>query len=204
MLISDFSKYLREIGSHKVVGVKIHNHMHDNQSSELAKEIYKEYIFCLIFDNNTEGSSCANVTGNKRKELSISVINSQIVYELRSVKNFGALTHIPIGKAEMGDLIEDEVGSHAPIPREDKLRSTNRGFDKVPLWIFRGGSGLGKSFLAHKIQDLTVFETDAWKTLPDVITEDIVVLGNKYKHTVEDITSRTRNRNVIISNFESI
>ena len=198
----DFSEYLREIGSHKVVGMKIHNHIHNNRGTVLAGETYKEYIYCLILDNNTENS----LTEVKRKEFSISVINSEIVYELRSVENFGALTHVPRGKLEIGDLVEDGVGPQAP--RADivnkKMRSTNRGFDKVPLWIFKGESGLGKSFLAHKLQDLSVFETDAWKTLPDVITEDIVVLGNKYQHTVEDITSRTRNRDVIVSIFESI
>jgi len=188
MDVSDLDTYLSEIPSHKIIGLKIHNHLQDT-----IDEIYKEYIFCLLFENN------------RRQELVITVINSLIMLDLREVKMFGALTHIPkriTQSLKITDLLSLE--NETFNVNFDKLRGTNRGFDKVPLWIFRGASGIGKSFLAHNLNNLTVFETDSSPTLPDIIVDDIVVLGNKYPHTLDDVIIRTFNRNIIINTFERI
>jgi hypothetical protein len=71
-----------------------------------------------------------------------------------------------------------------------------------PVWIFHGASALGKSYLAEMIQsrsDLTVYETDISSKLPDSISTDIVVLGNKYKDfTLEQVTSRCNTDSTII------
>jgi hypothetical protein len=67
------------------------------------------------------------------------------------------------------------------------------------VWIFRGDSNLGKSYLAH-CSDLSVFETDAHSTLPHNITEDIIVLGNKYCHSLNDIKSCVT-KTIIIVDF---
>jgi len=63
---------------------------------------------------------------------------------------------------------------------------------KRKVWIFHGDSTAGKSFLAEKIRTerLTVYETDSSEKLPEVITEDIIVLGNKYDFTQEDIIEK--------------
>lgn len=184
MNVSDLN--FSELSSHKIMGLKVHNHLHEDDD-----EIYKEYIFCLLFDDNT------------RHELSITVINSMIIYDLIPVKMFGALTHIPkritqtLTIQDLVLLTNDEFKVDF-----DKLRSTQRGFDKVPMWIFRGASGLGKSFLAHNLNNLKIYETDSSPTLPDIIADDIVVLGNKYPYTTDDIIVRAPNRNIIINTFE--
>lgn len=124
----------------------------------------------------------------------------EVILEYNSLEEvvfFGALTHVPTklsSKLLVSDVTENnKVKMHL-------FRSTKRGFDKVPLWIFKGPSAIGKSFVAH-LTNLSVFETDAYETLPELILEDIVVLGNKYPHTVKDVVSRTKDRNVILNNF---
>ena len=74
-----------------------------------------------------------------------------------------------------------EMGIFAPTARKLSAR---------PVWLLSGGSGLGKTFLASKLEGLMVYETDLCETLPEVITEDIIVVGNKYCHSVADIVSR--------------
>lgn len=70
----------------------------------------------------------------------------------------------------------------------------HRQKDKRPVWLFKGGSGLGKTYLAYLIKDgnsyKRVYDTDKDDELPDVITADVIVLGNKYDFTIEDIKSR--------------
>jgi hypothetical protein len=70
------------------------------------------------------------------------------------------------------------------------FEETVRAKDKRPVWIFKGESNSGKSFLSHKLSGLTVYETDVSDTLPDIIKEDVVVIGNKYKFDIEDIKSK--------------
>ena len=65
-----------------------------------------------------------------------------------------------------------------------------RQYDKAVVWVFKGGSGLGKSYLASRVKDKEVFETDAYKELPEKILADIIVLGNKYSYTVEELSER--------------
>lgn len=60
---------------------------------------------------------------------------------------------------------------------------------KRKVWIFKGDSLLGKTFLSDKI-DLNKYETDSSPTLPELLTEDIIVLGNKYSFLLEDIIQR--------------
>lgn len=69
-----------------------------------------------------------------------------------------------------------------------------RAMTKTPIWIFNGQSGLGKSTLARFIvgnsEDYAVLETDAYDELPEMIWQSIIVIGNRNKFTVDDITSR--------------
>jgi len=56
--------------------------------------------------------------------------------------------------------------------------------------IFKGNSGLGKSYLAQLIKNKTVYETDSNMELPEIIHDDIIVIGNKYNFTVDDVKKR--------------
>ena len=74
---------------------------------------------------------------------------------------------------------------------------------KRKVWIFKGKSGSGKTFLSDKI-DLSKYETDCSENLPDELKEDIIVIGNKYKFKVKDIKKRIINSDdceIIVVNF---
>lgn len=63
--------------------------------------------------------------------------------------------------------------------------------EKRPVWIFKGGSGLGKSYISSFCRDFkNIYETDCSESLPDVIYSDIIVLGNKYKFSEDEIKLR--------------
>jgi len=70
------------------------------------------------------------------------------------------------------------------------FKETIRAKEKRPVWLFMGDSNLGKSFLSDKMIGMTKYETDSNKELPNVITETIIVLGRRYKFTIDDIKSR--------------
>lgn len=77
----------------------------------------------------------------------------------------------------------------------DKFSEPVREFDNMPVWIFKGESGVGKTFLSSMIKDdMTIFETDDYLELPDNIVADIIVIGNRCKTereiTVHDIEKR--------------
>lgn len=66
-----------------------------------------------------------------------------------------------------------------------------RQLEKRPVWIFYGASCLGKSYLASFATEFkTFYETDICKNLPKVLTEDIIVIGNKYKFSIDDIKAK--------------
>lgn len=81
----------------------------------------------------------------------------------------------------------------------DLFVKTIRAKEKRPVWIFIGESNIGKSYLSSLMsQKLTVYETDSNQTLPDVLTESIIVVGNKYKFDISDITKRIFGESEII------
>ncbi len=67
------------------------------------------------------------------------------------------------------------------------FKETVRAKNLRPVWIFKGKSNSGKSFLASKLNDLEVYETDSNEELPTSITASIIVLGNKYNYSIDDI-----------------
>lgn len=84
---------------------------------------------------------------------------------------------------------------------EELFTETNRAMDKRPVWIFKGDSGLGKSYIAGIIANSdrakTVYETDAHEEL-ETIEADIIVVGNKYDHSLEEIESKIKGEHEII------
>ena len=67
-----------------------------------------------------------------------------------------------------------------------------RAMDKRPVYVVCGESGLGKSSVTSRLNRniYSVYETDTSEELPDYITADVIVLGNKYKHTLADVKSK--------------
>lgn len=84
---------------------------------------------------------------------------------------------------------------------EELFTETNRAMNKRPVWIFKGDSGLGKSYIAGIIANSDrakiVYETDAHEEL-DSIEADIIVVGNKYDHSLEEIESKIKGEHEII------
>lgn len=144
---------------------------------------------------------------------------------LKLVKNFGSLTHVP-KEVMFIDFDEKTVKpQNSPIHdmdfkceyfevdcyggdeyypvgcvkvNMDFFKSTGRGYNKPVIHVFHGASNLCKSYLAHKASDC-VYETDSSKDLPDKIYNEIVVVGNKYDHDLEDIKSRCQGHVIDVS-----
>ena len=65
--------------------------------------------------------------------------------------------------------------------------------EKRPVWIFAGGSGLGKSTIGRflELQGKVIYETDSDQKLPNLIMADVIVAGNRNKSlTIDDICAR--------------
>lgn len=89
---------------------------------------------------------------------------------------------------------------HVGIAKE-LFVETSRSMKKRPVWIFKGDSGLGKSYIAGIIANSdkmkNVYETDAHEKLSD-IEADVIVIGNKYNHSLEEIKSKIQGEHEII------
>lgn len=86
-----------------------------------------------------------------------------------------------------GDSYYPSGGYHVDM---DLFIKTDRHKDKRPVWIFTGESNSGKSFLSSHITELNTYETDSNSVLPENITEDIIVLGNKYEFSIDDVRNK--------------
>lgn len=146
--------------------------------------------------------------------------------EIREVENFIGMTH----KAKRSDLeivvehgedgtLADQGNEIFELEEDDDyypngygtisselFEETNRNKKKRPVWIFVGDSCLGKSYLAGIIANFgymkEVYETDAHEQLGG-IHEDIIVVGNKYSHSVDDVEKFIIGEHeTIVVNFE--
>ena len=142
--------------------------------------------------------------------------------ELKEVTNFAGKTHKIISEQkvifdESASDIETDVFTYCDdggdgyypsgyvwVNYELFEKVENRGFDKRPVLVFYGDSNSMKSHLAA-LTGKSVYETDyelGKGSLPYIIVQDIVVIGNKYQVDLEDIKSRLLNCEVIEVNFK--
>jgi len=88
----------------------------------------------------------------------------------------------------------------------ENLIPTKRTKEKRPVWIFVGESALGKSYLSSELANggnHTKYETDSSPELPSEISEDMIIVGNKYHFSLKDIRERIYGEHeTIIVNFE--
>jgi hypothetical protein len=77
-----------------------------------------------------------------------------------------------------------------------------RAVDKMKVFVFKGPSAIGKSYLASKfVDEFKVYETDCSSELPsDMNDYDVVVLGNKYEFP-ELVELLEATRDVVMVNF---
>lgn len=145
---------------------------------------------------------------------------------IQRVDSFIGMTHKPVkelefdlniervnGQVELNDMsngvfsIDYDGGDgwypcgYAGLSDEKLFEETNRSKEKRPVWIFKGESALGKSYLAGIIANSgrmkTVYETDAHEKL-NKIHEDIIVVGNKYSHSIEEVKNHVEGECEII------
>lgn len=121
-------------------------------------------------------------------------------------------THIPKYRISINDnsifiFKNNTVTFNLSYDSKDLILSqfhvTSRHKEKRIVWIFKGKSNSGKTFLSSQIYGLSVYETDSKDTLPAQIPESIIVLGNKYPYTVEQVKKRiVGDPEIQIVNFE--
>ena len=116
------------------------------------------------------------------------------VYELVTEENdeydeYSVCTDVFKYSPDGGDEYYPRGGASVNL---DLFEELPRAMSARPVWILKGASGLGKSTLGESLTagGQTVFETDSVDELPDVITESVVVLGNRSGFTVDDVKSR--------------
>jgi hypothetical protein len=99
----------------------------------------------------------------------------------------------------------------------DLFRKNIRAKEKRPVWLFRGDSGAGKSFIGNALTftnkifsfvsvPFVTFETDMYKELPDKfpLSVNVIVMGNKYKHSIDDVKDRIEgDHELIMVNFSN-
>jgi len=85
---------------------------------------------------------------------------------------------------------------------KDLFTVSPRAVDRMKVYVFKGPSAIGKSYLASQFKDtFKVYETDSSKELPTNLSAyDVVVVGNKYEFP-ELIELLKTNRDVVNVNF---
>ena len=139
--------------------------------------------------------------------------------KVNQVEKFNGFTHLPINPLTIpqfganDDDVDNDVfhyscdGGCGYYPnggysvKMELFEATPRAKTLRPTYVFIGESGIGKSFLASKFGNTIVFETDAYEELPNKIIADVIVLGNRYPHTIDDIHQRVRETELVICYF---
>ena len=210
---------------HHYIGEFLDGH---NCNFKEYKEPMEEYIICMSKDDKKYELSLKEVNGQCYSGWSTATWGESIIKE---VVNFGAITHVPkkdINKVinlsnchdspteyfKTGEVYEcdffyfnidggdDYYPSGSAYAKLDAFEATNRGFDKTPVWVFKGDSNLGKSFLAHKLKDMKIYETDCSDVLPELLGYNVIVLGNKHNFTLEEIKGKLPGIKVMTVSFE--
>lgn len=85
----------------------------------------------------------------------------------------------------------------------DLFEEIERNKELRPVWVFNGNSCLGKTYLAQMIANSNfskvIYETDSEEELPDDISADIIVLGNKYPFTIDEIEKHIKTEHELIT-----
>lgn len=102
----------------------------------------------------------------------------------------GGDSYYPIGEAKINTALFVE-GPRSP--------------GKRIVYVFKGASGLGKSSLAFALKGKSVYETDSSDMLPDEITADVIVIGNRGGFTLEEVRERVYgDAKIVLVSFDDI
>tara|TARA_S200002703_G_scaffold82470_1_gene71079 strand:- start:7 stop:639 length:633 start_codon:yes stop_codon:yes gene_type:complete len=197
------------------IGKAVSGHNCDFEYSDAEFERF--VLMCLDQDNRKCTITLYHTEGECGSGWTIATWGN---FDFEYVDSFGGYTHKPVGKLKIDfnpnkNNHENDVfnvkydGGDVYYPcggftiNLSLFVSLPRKIDVRPTFIWKGSSGIGKSFLANRFKDdVVVFETDAFDTLPENIVADVVVLGNKHSYTVEDITNRLTNTKPVVCDFQ--
>jgi hypothetical protein len=196
----------------KIIGLRIEKYIDKEVSGhncdfKYTDAEFEKHIICGVLSNNRkveiELSRSEGECGSGWAKASWGNI------KVTEVKKFNGYTHIPkevlnikdIEPNFEGDITTNvfyiyENGGCDYYPsggynvRMELFKETERAKNLRPVWIFKGESNSGKSFLASKLNDIEVYETDSNEILPDNIVASVIVLGNKYNFTIDEIEEK--------------
>ena len=188
-----------ELKMKTLVGMTIEKWAQSPLSSEMVRPypIEKEEVILVFLDgSNVTVKEAEDGSGQivwewseAKRPFSCRPKNGPIQVKILEDLDSGHLEILTSGTGEPVLLTSKEEASS----REEMFEKTPRMMEKRPVWIFAGGSGLGKSTLGRflELQGKVVYETDSDQRLPNVIMADVIVAGNRNKSlTIEDICSR--------------
>jgi hypothetical protein len=196
----------------KIIGLRIEKYIDKEISGHNCNFKYKDaefekHIICGVLEDNRkveiELSRSEGECGSGWTTASWGNV------KVTEVKKFNGYTFIPkeiltiedIEPDFDGDISNnvfsvDYVGGDNYYPsggynvNMELFKETIRNKNLRPVWIFKGKSNSGKSFLASKLNELDVYETDSNEVLPESIVASVIVLGNKYDFNLEDVKSK--------------
>lgn len=186
----------------KIIGLRIDKYIgqrpffYNNEWKEAFEEFDKHIIYGLLSDNRMleieirlEIEACPS----DKTTFSFGIIKTKEIYK----KPY--YTHIPIIPLEIediqpcvtGDINNDVFSTHGGYTVNMELFKAIKKIKMVrPVWLFRGKSNLGKSFLSSNLCNMDTYETDSNDKLPNVIIANIIVLGNKHIFSIDEVRSR--------------
>jgi len=142
---------------------------------------------------------CIHSVSNKLLEITLSDQSNTIKY----IDKFTGYNWIPNNEIIIPDIIPGSTIYKSNVfeftestynINLDHFSPTARYKEKRPIWLFVGPSGAGKSFIANQVANsMSVYETDVDLVLPDVIIHDIIVIGNRFNHTVDNVKAKCVN-----------
>lgn len=213
----------------KVVGVQETKYVdtrldgHNCNFTETPTEFTKHIIYCksLVFKN----SYAAIELYEREHECSSGWTSARTAYRdiKYNIDTIGPFTHIPKKPIEIEINTNEECHDESTSVytyseygcgdewyptgsyqiNMDLFEKTPRYKDKRVVYIFKGQSGVGKSYIASNLSNMDIYETDSSDKLPDNIYANVVVLGNKYDYTIDDVKHRLFGEvNVVVCTME--
>lgn len=196
----------------KIIGLRIEKYIDKEVSGHNCDFEYKDAEF-------EKHIICGVLSDNRKVEIELSRSEGECGsgwstaswgnIKVTEVKKFNGYTHIPKELLNIDDIQPNFDGdtsndvfsvdcdggdnyypSGGYDVKMELFKETERAKNLRPVWIFKGKSNSGKSFLASKLTELEVYETDSNEVLPDSIVASVIVLGNKYDFTIDAIKEK--------------
>lgn len=167
-------------------------HLYLNKVTKFAGKTHVPIDDNLIIDLQIKNENGNNMQVDSSSEES-SYLNDNINNKVFSFSRNGGDHWYPFGYANVYLNMFKEL-------------ENSRSKEKRLVWLFYGASGSGKTYLSANLRDLDSYETDSSDKLPDSIISPIIVIGNKYNHTIDEIKTRIfdlENTEIILVNFQT-